>query len=49
VYDKPFVTWIWFGCILMALGGFIALTDRRYRIRAVKAAELARGAAAPAG
>jgi cytochrome c-type biogenesis protein CcmF len=49
VYDKPFVTWIWFGCILMALGGFIALTDRRYRIRAVKAAELARGVAAPAG
>jgi cytochrome c-type biogenesis protein CcmF len=31
VYRKPFVTWIWGGCIIMALGGFVALTDRRYR------------------
>ena len=32
VYIKPFVDWIWGGCFLMALGGFIAMTDRRYRI-----------------
>jgi cytochrome c-type biogenesis protein CcmF len=32
VYHKPFVTWIWGGCILMALGGVVALTDRRYRL-----------------
>jgi cytochrome c-type biogenesis protein CcmF len=31
VYMKPFVTWIWGGCMIMALGGFIAATDRRYR------------------
>ena len=31
IYRKPFVTWIWGGCIIMALGGFLALTDRRYR------------------
>ncbi len=31
VYHKPFVTWIWGGCIIMALGGLLALTDRRYR------------------
>ena len=31
VYHKPFVTWIWGGCILMALGGLVALSDRRYR------------------
>ncbi|MEO7729192.1 MAG: cytochrome c-type biogenesis CcmF C-terminal domain-containing protein, partial [Burkholderiales bacterium] len=31
VYRKPFVTWIWGGCMIMALGGFLALTDRRYR------------------
>ena len=31
VYHKPFVTWIWGGCLLMALGGFLALSDRRYR------------------
>jgi cytochrome c-type biogenesis protein CcmF len=32
VYVKPFVDWIWGGCILMALGGFLAIADRRYRI-----------------
>ncbi|MEP7209109.1 MAG: heme lyase CcmF/NrfE family subunit, partial [Casimicrobiaceae bacterium] len=31
VYSKPFVTWIWIGCMLMALGGLLALSDRRYR------------------
>lgn len=31
VYYKPFVTWIWAGCVLMALGGAIAALDRRYR------------------
>jgi cytochrome c-type biogenesis protein CcmF len=34
VYYKPFVTWIWGGCILMALGGLLALLDRRYRMLA---------------
>ena len=34
VYYKPFVDWIWFGCLLMALGGVVALTDRRYRATA---------------
>lgn len=28
---KPFMDWIWIGCVLMALGGFLALADRRYR------------------
>ncbi|MGH8762233.1 MAG: heme lyase CcmF/NrfE family subunit [Nitrosospira sp.] len=32
VYHKPFVDWIWFGCILMAVGGFLAVSDRRYRL-----------------
>src|SRR4029077_7077205 len=32
VYHKPFVTWIWAGCLLMALGGLLALSDRRYRL-----------------
>ncbi len=32
VYHKPFVDWIWFGCMLMAFGGFLAVTDRRYRL-----------------
>jgi cytochrome c-type biogenesis protein CcmF len=34
VYYKPFVTWIWGGCVLMALGGFVAMSDRRYRVLA---------------
>jgi cytochrome c-type biogenesis protein CcmF len=33
VYLKPFVDWIWGGAFLMALGGFVALSDRRYRSR----------------
>ena len=32
IYVKPFVDWIWAGCFLMALGGFIAVADRRYRL-----------------
>jgi len=32
IYHKPFVNWIWGGCALMALGGFFAMSDRRYRI-----------------
>ncbi|MBT2303282.1 heme lyase CcmF/NrfE family subunit [Variovorax paradoxus] len=33
VYFKPFVDWIWGGCLLMALGGLCAVSDRRYRLR----------------
>ena len=32
IYSKPFVDWIWGGCLLMALGGFLAVADRRYRL-----------------
>lgn len=31
IYIKPFVQWIWAGAILMALGGLLALIDKRYR------------------
>ena len=33
VYFKPFVNWIWGGCVLMALGGALAASDRRYRAK----------------
>ncbi|MDH3461488.1 MAG: heme lyase CcmF/NrfE family subunit [Burkholderiaceae bacterium] len=33
VYYKPFVGWIWGGCVLMALGGVLAASDRRYRTK----------------
>ena len=32
VYHKPFIDWIWGGCFIMALGGFLAISDRRYRL-----------------
>jgi cytochrome c-type biogenesis protein CcmF len=31
IYVKPFVQWIWAGALLMALGGILALVDKRYR------------------
>ena len=34
VQHKPFVDWIWGGCLLMALGGVLAASDRRYRLAA---------------
>jgi cytochrome c-type biogenesis protein CcmF len=30
---KPMVRFIWFGALVMAIGGLIAITDRRYRTR----------------
>jgi cytochrome c-type biogenesis protein CcmF len=48
VYHKPFVTWIWAGCLMMALGGLLALSDRRYRIAKRREAAI-RGGAAAAG
>ena len=38
VHHKPFVNWIWIGCVLMALGGLLAVLDRRYRRVRVAAA-----------
>ena len=38
VYYKPFVDWIWGGCLLMALGGVLAISDKRYRIKLKKQA-----------
>ncbi|MDV6341410.1 heme lyase CcmF/NrfE family subunit [Nitrosomonas sp. Is24] len=36
VYHKPFVDWIWLGCLLMAIGGITSITDRRYRLKITK-------------
>jgi cytochrome c-type biogenesis protein CcmF len=33
-YIKPFANWLWGGVLLMAFGGLLSLTDRRYRIAA---------------
>ena len=39
VHVKPFVGWIWIGCVLMAMGGLVAVGDRRYRAGGVRARE----------
>ena len=46
VYYKPFITWIWGGCLLMALGGLLALSDRRYRGAVRREADAPGGATA---
>ena len=33
LYVKPFIQWLWGGALLMAFGGLLALSDRRYRYR----------------
>ena len=43
-YIKPFANWIWAGALIMALGGGVSLTDRRYRV----GAPARRAAAVPA-
>ncbi|MEP3786530.1 heme lyase CcmF/NrfE family subunit [Ascidiaceihabitans sp.] len=43
-YIKPLTNWIWIGCALMALGGLLSLSDRRFRVAAG-----ARKAATPQG
>jgi len=45
VYYKPFVTWIWVGCLFMALGGALAAADRRYRFK-IRQSAAVQGAAA---
>ena len=43
---KPYVDWIWAGCFLMAIGGFVSISDRRYRAQRTEAAGRRAGAAA---
>jgi len=45
---KPMIRFIWFGALVMALGGLIAVTDRRYRSTATAAEKAAVVAAEPA-
>ena len=33
-YVKPFANWIWAGAIVMAIGGGLSLSDRRFRVAA---------------
>ena len=50
VHYKPFVSWIWGGAVLMALGGGLAVSDRRYALAARRerlAQETSRAETAP--
>ena len=40
-YYHPLAPWIWFGPIVMALGGFVSLSDRRFRVGAPRRARTA--------
>ena len=45
-YIKPFANWIWAGAIIMAFGGGLSLSDRRYRVGAGARRRSLRGVAA---
>ena len=49
IQHKPFVGWIWAGCLMMAAGGLLAASDRRYRIAARRRAVAASNIPAAAG
>ena len=40
VQHKPFMSWVWGGAVVIALGGFVAAADRRYRLRRRAAASV---------
>ncbi len=45
ISEKPFVRWIWLGCLIMAFGGLLSATDRRYRLEARRSLKVPAGAA----
>jgi cytochrome c-type biogenesis protein CcmF len=47
LYHKPLVLMIWLGCVVMAIGGLLSLSDRRLRVGAPKPAR-SRAALQPA-
>lgn len=40
IYYKPFIRWIWLGALIMAFGGLLAATDKRYRVLLRRQAKL---------
>jgi cytochrome c-type biogenesis protein CcmF len=47
-YWKPLVPWIWIGCVIMAFGGLVSLSDRRWRVGAAARARRTPPVLAPA-
>jgi len=48
IYHKPFIDWIWGGAFLMAMGGLLAVSDKRYRLARRAERELATAGTATA-
>jgi cytochrome c-type biogenesis protein CcmF len=48
IFYKPYISWIWVGALIMALGGGFAAADRRYRKLAQRDGRLAEEASAAA-
>ncbi|WP_092619773.1 heme lyase CcmF/NrfE family subunit [Roseospirillum parvum] len=48
LYFEPLVPWLWYGCLVMAAGGLLSLSDRRYRVGAPRRAPAGDAAAQPA-
>ncbi|NWN91670.1 heme lyase CcmF/NrfE family subunit [Marinobacter adhaerens] len=46
---KPLIRWLWLGAVFMAVGGFLAVSDRRYRIRDPKTSRSTSTAGAATG
>ncbi len=44
LFHKPFINWLWLGALFMVIGGFMAASDRRYRI-ATRPTELSKNLA----
>jgi len=49
VQSKPFIVWIWGGCLIMMLGGVLAASDRRYRQRQTRHATVSDATATAGG
>ena len=47
-YWKPLVPWIWIGAVIMAFGGLVSLSDRRWRVGAAARAQREDTVPAPA-
>ncbi len=37
VYHKPLINWLWLGALFLVVGGFLAASDRRYRLATARA------------
>ncbi len=48
LYDKPLILLIWIGSVVMAFGGGLSLTDRRFRLAAPRRAAPMAAQAQPA-